>query len=139
MAALGLGSDISADLLPLRPRQCLILVSDTWLMVNKGQVWVDNLYLKLNREAVRPDFAFITAGSRLVQHASTVGNGEDPSIEPSDTFLTGVTFHGEHRGRARAVACETNLAAFLMDGVCLSPRCRASHLDGVCLSPRCLP
>lgn len=108
-AALNLPADVAADMLPLKPRQCLLVVSETWLMVNGGHLWVDNLYLKLSRQLARPNFVFITAGA-------LDGQQSWPSIRRSDMFITGVTFQGEHRGSARAIVCDIIAASFLADG-----------------------
>ena len=119
VAALGLSVEVYSNLLPLKPRQCLLVVSKTWLMVNSGQIWIDNLYLKLSRRQVEPSFAFVTIGSPSrftdVTFNSTVGQ--------SDTYLTGITFHGEHRGNARGVNCDVLLASFLVDGTVRNEEC----------------
>ena len=113
MDALTLTRDVSDDLLPLKPHQCLLIVSKTWLMVNSGQVWIDNLYLKLNRRQVEPSFAFVTIGSPYRSSADVLFNS---TVGQSDTYLTGITFHGEHRGNARGVQCGVTLSSFLVDG-----------------------
>ena len=112
--ALNLTRDVSDDLLPLKPHQCLLIVSKTWLMVNSGQVWIDNLYLKLSRRQAEPSFAFVTIGSPYRSSAYTFFNS---TVGQSDTYLTGVTFHGEHRGNARGVHCGVTLSSILVDGM----------------------
>ena len=118
--ALTLTRDVSDDLLPLKPHQCLLIVSKTWLMVNSGQVWIDNLYLKLNRRQVEPSFAFVTIGSPYRSSADVLF---DSTVGQSDTYLTGITFHGEHRGNARGVNCDVLLASFLVDGTVRNEEC----------------
>ena len=110
VAALDLPPDAFPDLLPLKPRQCLLVVSETWLMVNSGSVWVDNVYLKLSRRLVRPFFSFITAGAL---------NGEFqwPRINRSDIYVTATTFHGEHRGNARGLISDFKGIMIYADGV----------------------
>ena len=114
-AALNLPPSIAADVLPLRPWQCLLLVNETWLMVNSGHLWVENLYLKLIRQLVRPNFSFITAGALNAEFTW-------PAVHRSDMFITGVTFQGEHRGNARAITCDITRASFLADGTPLPVR-----------------
>ena len=108
-AALNLAAADASDLLPLRPFQCLIVVNETWLMVNDGRVLVDNLYLKLSRTAVRPSFAYITAGAL---------NGELqwPGIKRSTIYVTGTTFQAEHRGNSRAFIADVTGGSFYVDG-----------------------
>eukprot|EP00892_Ulva_mutabilis_P004140 jgi/Ulvmu1/2098/UM125_0001.1 len=68
-------------------------------MVNAGKVWIDNVYLKLSRHLVRPNFMFITAGAL---------NGEVwPLIGRSDIYITQTTFQGEHRGNAHGLVADT--------------------------------
>lgn len=75
--ALGLPADLAEELLPLKPFQCLLVVGEPWLMVNKGSVWVSNVYLKSWRHTVRPHFAFISVsvpvrtGSQCEVHTLT--------------------------------------------------------------------
>ena len=107
--ALELTPDVAADLLPLKPRQCLVVVSQTWLMINSGNLWVDNVYLKLSRRLARPNFAFVTAGALNAEYTW-------PNIVRSTTFLTGITFHGEHRGNARGIIADITAAAVAVDG-----------------------
>lgn len=97
----------AGHLLPLKLRQCLLLMDQSWLVVNKGSIWVDNLYLKLSRTMVQPEFAFITAG------VLSLG---PPEIDRSDIYVTATTFHGEHRGTAYGIICEFTEVTIYADG-----------------------
>eukprot|EP00892_Ulva_mutabilis_P000954 jgi/Ulvmu1/1085/UM106_0001.1 len=105
---LGLTPDVSSDILPMRPFQCLIMLNQTWLMVNSGEVWIDNVYLKLSRRRVHPEFTFITAGAL---------NGELtwPGVQRSDIYLTRTTFQGEHRGNARGIISDITGCSVYVD------------------------
>eukprot|EP00892_Ulva_mutabilis_P004162 jgi/Ulvmu1/2117/UM127_0002.1 len=107
-AQLGLSTSVFTSLIPMRPRQCLLVVSQTWLMVNAGKLWIDNIYLKLSRHLVRPNFMFITAGAL---------NGELtwPLIGRSDIYITRTTFQGEHRGNARGIISDITGCSIYFD------------------------
>lgn len=45
--ALGLEDDLVDTMLPLKPRQCLLVVRESWLLVTRGRLWIDNLYLQV--------------------------------------------------------------------------------------------
>ena len=107
--ALQLTADVAADLLPLKPRQCLLVVSQTWMMVNGGHLWIDNVYLKLSRHLVRPNFSFVTAGALNAEN-------DWPQVSRSTTFLTGITFQGEQRGNARGVVTDIASSAVAVEG-----------------------
>lgn len=113
--ALRLSEADAAGLLPLKPFQCLLLVGHTWLMVNSGTMWLDNLYLRLSRTAVQPRFAFVQAGLPAPRQARELFR--DVSI-----FATNVTFQSERlAGRparsAFAVATYVRHTAVAIDGV----------------------
>jgi len=107
VSALDLGNTDSAGLglLPLKPYQCLVIVSKPWLEVTRawqsevadtqGSVWVDNLYLRLSRKQMYPKFAFITVGRDY---------GGSSMESPASAFVTNVTFHAEqaHSGTMRS-------------------------------------
>ena len=61
-AALSLSAADASDLLPLKPRQCLLLFDDTWLIVSSSSLWLDNLYLKLGSRARLPHGSFVRVG-----------------------------------------------------------------------------
>lgn len=109
MKALNLTNGDAEYVLPLRPFQCMLVVSDTWLMVNNGRLLVDNVYLKLARRFARPSFTFITAGALN-------GEREWPDIERSTVYITRTTFQAEHRGNARALVGDVTAASFYVEG-----------------------
>ena len=100
-----------APLLPLKPFQCMLLLPDTFLAVEKGRVWVDNLYLKFQPkpQQVLRHFkrtpSIITVG-RLLQN--NVADDYSPASKfetPAKTnlHLTDITFQGDDTQGARGV------------------------------------
>lgn len=116
--ALGLRGAATASLLPVQSYQCLILISHTWLVVNSGTLWLDNLYLKLLRTTAQPRFAFVHVGAPDPKPARAVPH-------PARVFATNVTFQADSRAGGRAVrsaaAVATNIAhsAVMLDGATL--------------------
>ena len=89
----------------------MLLLPDTFLAVEKGRMWVDNLYFKLkpNRKQVLQDLrrtpSFITVG-RLSQF--TVADDYSPTSRfetpaNTDLHLTDITFQGDVAQGARGV------------------------------------
>lgn len=129
--ALRLDAASAAELLPLKPRQCVLLTHEPLLTITSGKVWLDNVYLQLRRTAVRPRMAFVAAG---------VAGSEEfemQQIAHSDLYATNVTFHGESRGSAHAYYADaTNTRAFF--GGALPRHRSAPHRPLVHRSPvRC--
>lgn len=86
----------AATLLPLKPRQCAILVNETFLMVNGGSLWVDNLYLKSRRTRVSSrHFAFLAAGEETKYPLY--------GVQRSDVYVSNVTLQSEPRRAARGI------------------------------------
>ena len=108
-ASLRLDAGLAADLLPMKPRQCLLVMNQTWLMVNAGNILVDNLYLKLSRTLYMPTFVFITQGALF-------GEEEWFNIKSSSVYVINVTFHAEDRGCAAAVSSHQTFNAVYLDG-----------------------
>lgn len=130
VATLNLSAADAADLIPLKPFQCLIIVDETWLFVNDGAVWVDNLYLKLlRRNHWLPNISFITAGLNIGPLAASTTDGKPQAaaqsgLNRSDAFVTNVTFQGEHHGTAvTAVSATVKYVSVYIDGVL---RCQLS-------------
>ena len=128
--ALHLTADVAAHLLPLKPRQCLLVVSQTWIMVNGGHLWIDNFYLKLSRHLVRPNFAFVTAGALNAEY-------HWPQVSRSITFMTNLTFQGEHRGNARGIITDVTASAVAVEGADTHPclRLQPQARDLPCMAP----
>eukprot|EP00892_Ulva_mutabilis_P006551 jgi/Ulvmu1/4268/UM194_0008.1 len=94
--ALALAAEEAAALLPLKPRQCLVIVPDNMLVINGGDFWLDNVYLRLARTQFLPDFAFVTVGLPL--------NRDVPQITAGRVAATNVTVQSEQRGCAEGFA-----------------------------------
>eukprot|EP00892_Ulva_mutabilis_P004146 jgi/Ulvmu1/2102/UM125_0006.1 len=102
-SALDLDSSLAEELLPQKQGQCLIVVDNSWLMVNSGNLWLDNLYLKGDRHQARAQpLTFIAAG------VPPVVEGID-SIEASKVYVTDVTFHSNMARNALAAAFTSNV------------------------------
>eukprot|EP00892_Ulva_mutabilis_P005729 jgi/Ulvmu1/3528/UM163_0010.1 len=95
---LSLDAADEATLLPLMRGQCLLLLDAPWLMINRGSVWIDNLYLKRTLGRV-PGLAFISAGA--------LNNALDlAGVEQSDTYVTNAVFQAHAPAAATAVTIE---------------------------------
>ena len=84
-------------MLPLKPRQCVVLVPDTFLVAGGGDFWLDNVYLKMTRTVVMPTFAFLT-----FKPLPTGGRATD-AVTDANLYVTNATLHGESRGSAMVV------------------------------------
>lgn len=106
-AALSLGDELAQTLLPLKPRQCVVMIRETWLIAIGGALWVDNVYLRFaGRNAVS---AFISAGPWL--------NDIDWSRPlRSDLYITRATFHGAPSTSLTGVYAGVDLVSIYIDG-----------------------
>ena len=121
----------SNGLLPLKPFQCMLIIDETWLFVNGGAIWVDNLYLRVIRRHKRlPSVAFITAGKSMDVHVTMLGRRPSHvtntvstrGISRSDIFATNITFQGDPHGTsATAVTTSIKQVSIYIDGVALAP------------------
>lgn len=111
-ATLGVTSDVAVSLLPLKERQCLILMPDTFLMVNNGILWLDNIYLRLLRRVRTSFISFVTAGL-----LATEEEFPDLEISASEIALTNITFQGEHAQDPVGVAIGPEGSVLLVKGV----------------------
>eukprot|EP00892_Ulva_mutabilis_P000987 jgi/Ulvmu1/1088/UM106_0004.1 len=107
-AALGLSADLAAGLLPLRPRQCLLLLPDTWLVVNSGTLWLDNIYLRASRTRANPVFTFIQFGVRDAYSSQSL-------VDRSSTYITRLTFQPDGRGTTIGITADTTNVAAIVD------------------------
>lgn len=84
VAALNLTSDEAHLLLPLKPRQCLLLLPHSFLISYGGNFWLDNLYLRLAtpRSVAAP--YFISAGPPRLPP-------DLPGTIPAQIYITNVT------------------------------------------------
>lgn len=99
-AALRLPRAVATSLLPLKPRQCLVLLPENFLRSNGGALWLDNLYLRLVRTKVRAVAAFFSVGSLRPA-------GYRSSTEAS-LYVTNITLHGDSQGSAEGVTASRN-------------------------------
>lgn len=84
VAALNLTTDEANFLLPLKPRQCLLLLPNNFIVSNGGSFWLDNLYLRLATPRIVADPYFISAGQpRLTPDME--------GITPAQMYVTNVT------------------------------------------------
>ena len=108
------------ELIPFNPDQCLILVDTSWLMLNNGSLWLDNVYVKVDRRRALPGFAFITAGINT-EDTLVWGHTAQPGLlQPADVYITSVTFHSEWQRNAIAITTEIPSSSVLISG---APRC----------------
>lgn len=104
MTALGLASTAEASrlaaaggLLPLKPRQCLLLLPDTFAFTNGGRFWLDNLYLRLDRRRHgSPEAAFMLSGLREFETHMK-------SLRATHLAATNVTMHGDGRAPVNGI------------------------------------
>ena len=80
-------------MLPLKPRQCVIILQDTFLMVNSGSLWLDNVYLIVLRARVQPSLVFIKTGEQIAP-----GEAFNHRMSSMKVFVTNVTMQGASRG-----------------------------------------
>ena len=113
VAALGLSAEEAGDLLPLKPRQCLVVVDDTMLMVNSGTLWLHNLYLKVVQNHDRVETLLIAAGS------NTSDEQESPHIKRSDIYVTSVTFDAQPYHKATAISTGRRFSSVYVGGTLL--------------------
>lgn len=110
---LGLRLAAAASLLrlPLKPRQCLLLLPDTFLFTSGGHFWLDNLYLRLDRgRHGTPDAAFVIAGLRDYKVAIQ-------SLHAAHLAVTNVTMHGDDRGPVNGIRLAVPESTALVQGV----------------------
>ena len=123
---LGLERGEADEMIALKSAQCIVLIDETWMMVNNGTLWLDNLYVKVSRQKAVPGLAFITAGLRfevgIVQSAAgtAAGSVDAPIVHEfvlgSQIFITDLTFHSERERNAVAVTLETQSASVSISG-----------------------
>ena len=108
-SALGLSAESQVALLPLKPRQCIILVPDSMLMFNPGKFYMENLYLKAQLTAVSGGLFAFLSGADIVFQVLPAGNVHD-------LFLANVNFHGMHRRVAAGVVLHHSDSRVLIQG-----------------------
>jgi hypothetical protein len=71
-------------LLPLKPRQCLIVTShslvQSWLPEPAGAMWLDNLYIRIGDRftppTFQPEITVVSSGQLYLTRVTIQGNGE---------------------------------------------------------------
>jgi hypothetical protein len=91
---------------PLKPFQCVLVISKPLLWNNNATLWLDSLYLAITRTKVESDFSIIQYGNYLAPEG----------VPARSMYITSSTFVGEGRGSARAIATFEASAAFLIEG-----------------------
>ena len=121
-ATLSLSAAESASLLPLRPYQCMVFFHDTFLMVNNGKLWIDNLYLRVSKKQTRPTMAFISLGREDSDPVVT-------SVSPGHTYVTRTTFQPDGQGTTIGITADTSDCTLMVDGApsACKPRNRAGR------------
>eukprot|EP00892_Ulva_mutabilis_P004151 jgi/Ulvmu1/2107/UM125_0011.1 len=112
-AALSLRAGLTPALLPLRPRQCLLLLPDTWLMVNSGTLWIDNIYLRASRTRANPIFTFIQFGARDASQT-------DSQVGASANYITRLTVQPDGRGTTIGLTADINDISVVVDSYSLT-------------------
>lgn len=112
---LDLSAGEASDLLPLKPRQCVVIVAQPFLMSNGGNLWMDGLYLRAMRSTVSPEgFAFIRAG-----HESPV---EQFGVDSSRLYLSNLTLQSEgHKNAMGLVLGHGSSSAVITGALCCVP------------------
>lgn len=109
-AHLSLSAEEQADFLPLKPRQCLIIVPDTFIMIYSGRFVMQNMYLKM--QSTSP-----ISGAVFVKALSLDRWTDDPHKQPPTLFLVNTTFHGTRRGNAYGVYLAHKYSRLYLRGV----------------------
>ena len=120
VAALGLEPDVAANLLPLKPHQCLLIIHESLLMVSDGNIWLDNLYVKLTRQVPATTLSIITSVGHSV-YGTTV-------YTPVRFYATNITFHSSYGRDAAAVGSAEGGFLMLFDGAPLHGACAGTTL-----------
>ena len=115
-SALSLSSEEEATLsrvLPLKPRQCVVVLQDTFLMVNSGSFWLDNVYLIVLRTRVQPGLALVRTGAHTGE-----GDSERELMSRMNVSLSNVTMQGASRGWSRGIELSATRSSLLLQGEC---------------------
>ena len=89
----------------------MVLFHDTFLMVNNGNLWIDNLYLRVSKKQARPTMAFINLG-----RADSLADPFLTSVNPGDTYITRTTFQPDGQGTTIGITADTSDCTLMVDG-----------------------
>eukprot|EP00892_Ulva_mutabilis_P004163 jgi/Ulvmu1/2118/UM127_0003.1 len=107
--ALDASSNQGAPLLPLKPFQCLLLVPDTFLSIERARFWLDNLYLRLQPKPLRVlqtlqrDPTFVTVGRTGENYLDADYSQDIGWPHTNAVLMTDITFQGDPVQGLRAV------------------------------------
>ena len=96
----------------------MVLFHERFLIVNNGNVWIDNLYLRVAKRKRRPLMTFIKIGTPEVVSNGTTATGK--------VFITRVTLQPDGQGTTIGITADNRAAAAVVHGVLL-PHCPCSH------------
>lgn len=110
-AALSFSAAEAADLLPLKPFQCMLNMHHSWLVVRNASVWVDNLYLRRQPRgaSMLPAFAFLSTAPYDMIAFSEV------DLEAVSLYVTNTTFQAAYATTAGVLA-QKNKCSIYIDG-----------------------
>eukprot|EP00892_Ulva_mutabilis_P011364 jgi/Ulvmu1/85/UM001_0088.1 len=111
LAALGKESVVqgTAPVLPLKPFQCLLLIPDTFLSIERGRFWLDNLYLRLQPrpqrvlQTLQRYPTFVTLGRTGANYLDADYNQVTGWSHTNDLLMTNITFQGDPVHSVRGV------------------------------------
>ena len=109
---LGLTVEEQATLLPLKPRQCVVIVPGTFLTVQGGQVWLDNLYLMLHHTVPKALSALV-----LTDNERLLGRGKDIKEAAPELYVTHATLHIQRRGSVSGFLTNVQASRLFLQGV----------------------
>lgn len=100
--------------LPFKPLQCLIVAGDSVLQFLSGQQWLDNLYLRVQRTRVNPDFTLFELGWQAPRSESD----RDDEVPAAQVYMTNVTVQGERRGQSQVLESRRGSQVLAEGAVC---------------------
>lgn len=109
--ALGLTVEEQASLLPLKPRQCVVIVPGTLLTIEGGTVWLDNLYLMLQHTEPKTVSRFV-----LTDDEWFPGTGKGMGADAPELFVTNATLHRQLRGRVSGFMTNVKASRLFLQG-----------------------
>ena len=92
-----------ADLWPLLPRQCLLVTDASLLTVTNSSLWMDNLYIRLERSTRTPLLAVLITADELSTGLYLTGITLQVPPLPSPTYDARLTAHCHPFLRIRAI------------------------------------
>lgn len=106
----------TTGVVPLMPRQCMLIVDKPLLAVLAGTLWVDNLYLKTARASLGGALAFISTAPTWNELFL-----ESTQAEARVIYATNVTFQADPRTEAVGISAAHSESSVHVDGVYPTP------------------